>query len=152
MGFFNIFDIAASGMSAQRIRMNVISSNLANADTTRTPEGGPYRRKDVVFVSDPLDGTAQSFGDFLRRAVFGAGKQAQGVRVMEIVEDKKPFRKVYDPYHPDADKDGYVLYPNVDVVEEMVNLISASRSFEANVTAFNSAKDMVLKLLEMGRV
>ncbi len=152
MGFFNIFDIAASGMSAQRIRMNVISSNLANADTTRTPEGGPYRRKDVVFVSDPLDGTAKSFGDFLRCAVFGAGKQAQGVRVMEIVEDKKPFRKVYDPYHPDADKDGYVLYPNVDVVEEMVNLISASRSFEANVTAFNSAKDMVLKLLEMGRV
>jgi len=151
MGFFSVFDIAASGMTAQRIRMNVISSNLANADTTRTPEGGPYRRKDVVFVPASLEKPSGDFGDYFRRMLFESNRP-EGVRVLDIVEDKKPFRKVYDPYHPDADKDGYVLYPNVDVVEEMVNLISASRSFEANVTAFNSAKDMVLKLLEMGRV
>ncbi len=151
MGFFSVFDIAASGMTAQRIRMNVISSNLANADTTRTPEGGPYRRKDVVFVPASLEKPSGDFGDYLRRMLFESNRP-EGVKVLDIVEDKKPFRKVYDPYHPDADKDGYVLYPNVDVVEEMVNLISASRSFEANVTAFNSAKDMVLKLLEMGRV
>lgn len=90
------------------------------------------------------------FGDYFRKAVFSENV-AEGVKVIDVIEDQRPFRKVYDPYHPDADKDGYVSYPNVDVVEEMVNLLSASRSFEANVTAFNSAKDMVLKTLEIGR-
>ncbi len=151
MGFFDIFKISASGMSAQRLRMNVISSNLANADTTRTPEGGPYRRKDVVFAAVRLDKPYKSFGDYIE-SLISPSYQPEGVKVVEIVEDKKPFRKVYDPYHPDADKDGYVTYPNVDVVEEMVNLISASRSFEANVTAFNSAKDMILRTLDIARV
>ena len=151
MGFFDIFKIAASGMSAQRLRMNVISSNLANADTTRTPEGGPYRRKDVVFAAVRLDKPYQSFGDYIE-SLISPSYEPEGVKVVEIVEDNKPFRKVYDPYHPDADKDGYVTYPNVDVVEEMVNLISASRSFEANVTAFNSAKDMILRTLDIARV
>ncbi len=150
MSFFDVFDIAASGMSAQRLRMNVISSNLANANTTRTPEGGPYRRKDVVFMAARLGRTEGGFGEYLRRMLFSPS-EPEGVKVVEIVEDQKPFRKVYDPYHPDADKEGYVLYPNVDVVEEMVNLLSASRSFEANVTAFNSAKDMVMKTLEIAR-
>lgn len=150
MTFFSVFKIAASGMSAQRVRMNVISSNLANAETTRTPEGGPYRRKDVVFMPVSVEKEPESFGDYLRRMIFRSS-ESEGVKVLEIIEDKKPFRKVYDPYHPDADEDGYVTYPNVDVVEEMVNLLSASRSFEANVTAFNSAKDMVLKTLEIGR-
>ncbi len=150
MGFFSIFRVAASGMASQRVRMNVISSNLANANTTRTPEGGPYRRKDVIFMSTDVD-RPESFGDFIRRAVF-SDREVEGVKVLEIVEDPSPFRKVYDPYHPDADKDGYVSYPNVDVVKEMVNLLSASRSFEANVTAFNAAKSMVMKTLEIGRV
>ncbi len=150
MGFFDIFAIASSGMRAQRIRMNVITSNLANAYTTRTPEGGPYRRKDVVFASKMIDGSSNLFEIIFKSII--SQKEPVGVYVVDIVEDKKPFKMVYDPGHPDANKNGYVAYPNIDVVEEMINLISASRSFEANVTAFNSAKDMVLKTLDLGRV
>jgi len=138
-------------MRAQRLRMNVISSNLANAYTTRTPEGGPYRRKDVVFAPSPVDDGAGLFEQIFR-SIINNEKEPEGVKVVDIVEDKRPFKMVYDPGHPDANKDGYVAYPNVDVVEEMINLISASRSFEANVTAFNSAKDMILKTLDIGRV
>ncbi len=151
MSFLNIFKIASSAMRAQRIRMNVISSNLANAYTTRTPEGGPYRRKDVVFAPSPVDGEGGLFEQIFR-SIINNEKEPEGVKVVDIVEDRKPFKMVYDPGHPDANKDGYVAYPNVDVVEEMINLISASRSFEANVTAFNSAKDMILKTLDIGRV
>ncbi len=151
MSFLNIFKIASSGMRAQRIRMNVISSNLANAYTTRTPEGGPYRRKDVVFAPSPLDSNMSPFEQIFR-SIINNGKEVEGVKVVDIVEDRSPFKMVYDPGHPDANKDGYVAYPNVNVVEEMINLISASRSFEANVTAFNSAKDVILKTLDIGRV
>lgn len=138
MGVFRIFDIASSGMYAQRIRMNVIASNLANANTTRTPEGGPYRRKDVVFIPE-------------NNIYYNMGLPV-GVKVGAIVDSKKPFRMVYDPDHPDADSNGYVKYPNVDVVEEMVNMMSAVRSYEANVTVFNGAKDMVLKAIDVLRV
>ncbi|MGB9667531.1 MAG: flagellar basal body rod protein FlgC, partial [Thermosulfidibacteraceae bacterium] len=128
MGIFRIFDIASSGMYAQRVRMNVIASNIANANTTRTAEGGPYKKKDVVFVPES-------------NIYYNMGIPT-GVRVGAIVESKRPFRVVYDPYHPDADKDGYVKYPNVEVVEEMVNMMSSVRSYEANVTVFNGAKDI----------
>ncbi len=138
MGVFRIFDIASSGMYAQRIRMNVIASNLANANTTRTPEGGPYRRKDVVFIPES-------------NIYYNMGLPV-GVKVGTIVDSKKPFRMVYDPDHPDADSSGYVKYPNVDVVEEMVNMMSAVRSYEANVTVFNGAKDMILKAIDVLRV
>lgn len=138
MGVFKIFAIASSGMSAQRTRMNVIASNIANVNTTRTPEGGPYVRKEVVFV--PESNIYYSMG------------RPVGVRVLKIVASNKPFRIVYDPYHPDADENGYVRYPNVDVIEEMVNMMSSVRSYEANVTVFNGAKDMVLKTIELLRV
>lgn len=126
--------VSATGLEAQKIRLNTIASNLANINSTRTPEGGPYRRKDVVFMSYFYDSTAY------------------GVDVKEIVEDKRPFRVVFDPSHPDADKDGYVKYPNINPMEEMVNLISASRAYEANLTMINSYKDMFLRTLDLLKV
>ncbi len=128
-----IFDVAASGMEAQRLRLNTIASNLANVNTTKGPGGLPYRRRDVVFASIPQKG-------FL-----------VPVRVMGIVQDQRPFRRVYEPGHPEADEEGYVMLPNVDPVEEMVNMLSAMRAYEANVAVFNSAKDMALRALEIGR-
>lgn len=139
---FDIFSISASGMEAQRLRMNVISSNLANAETTRTEAGGAYRRKDIVFEAD-----TGGFGDYLRSSMNSYGK---GVRVAGIVDDPRPLKRAYDPGHPDADANGYVAYPNVNVVEEMVNMISAARSYEANVTAFKASRDMAVKALEIG--
>lgn len=141
---FDIFSVSASGMEAQRLRLNVIAGNLANVDTTRTAEGGAYRRKDVVF-------TTQSTGDFggvLKSTLDG---HAKAVKVAGIVEDAKPLKYVYEPGHPDAGKDGYVAYPNVNTVEEMVNMIAASRSYEANVNAFKAARDMANKALEIGQ-
>lgn len=145
MDFFTALDISASGLSAQRIRMNTISSNLANAQSTQTPEGGPYRRKDVVFSANPPQNT---FNEILQGKL--AGKINQ-VNVVEIVEDPRPFKMVYDPNHPNADKSGYVAYPNVNVMEEMVNMLSASRSYEANVSAIKAAQEMALKALEIGK-
>jgi flagellar basal-body rod protein FlgC len=125
--------------------MNLISSNLANANATRTPEGGPYKRKDAVFAATPLD---RPFD----RALDGAtAKQVRKVEVSEIVEDQNPPRLQYDPSHPDANPQGYVAMPNVNVVEEMTDMISATRSYEANVTAVQAAKSMALKTLEIGR-
>lgn len=141
MDFFTAFNISASGLSAQRVRMNVISSNLANVNSTVTPEGGPYRRKDVVFSAMPVK---SSFKEVLKDKI-------NEVNVVEIVEDPRPFRTVYDPYHPNADKNGYVYYPNVNVMEEMVNMLSASRSYEANVSVIKATKNMALKALEIGR-
>ncbi len=126
--------IGATGLEAQKIRMNVIASNIANVNSTRTPSGGPYRRRDLVF--EPF-----KFAD-----------DAVGVNVVKIVEDPRPFKRVYQPGHPDADKEGYVTYPNVDVMEEMVNLISATRAYEANLTLVNSYKDMVSRTIELMRV
>lgn len=139
---FDVFSVSASGMEAQRIRMNIIASNLANVDTTRTPQGGPYRRRDVVFTTD-----GDNFSRLLARGMDGS---LSGVRVVGVVEDKRPLKPVYDPGHPDADESGYVSYPNVNVVEEMVNMLSAVRSYEANVTAFKASRDMILRALEIG--
>jgi flagellar basal-body rod protein FlgC len=139
------FMISASGLDAQKERLNVISSNLANVDSTRTPEGGPYRRRDVVFSSVPA---GHSFGDTFSSL---ASSSEMGVEVSDVISDTRPFKQVYNPQHPDADASGYVLYPNVNPMEEMVNMISASRSYEANVTAFNATKNMALKALEIGK-
>lgn len=135
--------ISAGGLDAQRQRMNVVASNLANASTTRTPEGGPYKRKDVVFEAAPVS----SFESALNAKMEGA----KGVRVAGIVEDKKEPRLVYDPSHPDANKDGYVAFPNVNVIEEMTNMMAATRSYESNVAAINATKSMSMKALEIGK-
>jgi flagellar basal-body rod protein FlgC len=143
MDFFSAMDISASALTAERTRMNLISSNLANANSTRSAEGGAYRRKDAVFTAAPAAG---SFG-----AALGKASAARGVAVSRIVEDQNPPRMQYEPSHPDADPQGYVAYPNVNVVEEMADMITASRSYEANVTAAQAAKSMALKTLELGR-
>lgn len=147
MGFLNSLDIGASALTAQRLRMDIISQNIANAETTRTENGGPYRRKTVVFEERTADG---SFSDYLTKSSQDKliGK---GVRVAKIVEDPSAFRKVYDPGNPDANKEGYVDMPNVDTVTEMVNMISANRAYEANITAMNTTKSMALKTLEIGK-
>jgi flagellar basal-body rod protein FlgC len=125
--------------------MNLISSNLANINTTRTSEGGPYKRKDAVFTAVPLEG---QFGKALDSA---SRQQVRQVVVSEIVEDKNPPRLQYDPSHPDANAQGYVAMPNINVIEEMADMISATRMYEANVTAAQAAKNMALKTLEIGR-
>lgn len=147
MGIFDSIDISASGLTAQRLRMDVIAKNIANANTTRTDTGLPYRRQVVVFRehSKPLPFSAY-LTEQSRKLFLGGG-----VKVTAIKEDKTPYKRVYDPGHPDADRDGYVLMPNVDVVTEMVNMISATRAYEANITALNATKGMALKALEIGR-
>lgn len=135
--------ISAGGLDAQRKRMNVIASNLANAATTKTPEGGPYKRRDVVFESIPVS----EFGKVLNSKM----NDAQGVKVTEIVEDTRPPRMVYDPSHPDANKEGYVAFPNIDVIEEMTNMMATTRSYEANISAVNATKSMSMKALEIGK-
>ena len=143
MNFLNNMDISATGLSAQRLRMNLISSNLANVNTTRTENGEPYKRKDAVFESMKNN----NFEDVLNGQIDAA---STGVKVASIVEDEKPFIQKYDPNHPDADENGYVRLPNVNIVEEMVNMISASRSFEANATAVSTTKDMAMAALKIG--
>lgn len=145
MKIFRSIDIAASGLTAERLRMDIISNNIANVSSTRTEGGGPYRRQMPVFA--PRE--AESFADVFNRAQ--NQMSSEGVRVVGITKDTSPFKRVYDPHHPDADKDGYVNMPNVNVVAEMVDMISASRSYEANVTVINAAKSMALKALEIGR-
>ncbi len=143
MDFFTAIKISGSALNAQRYRLNIISSNLANAQTTRTPQGGPYRRQDVVFEAVPVRST---FDDAMQEALKNS---LEGVRVKEVVKDPTPFKLVYDPGHPDADKDGYVKMPNVNTVVEMVNLINATRSYEANIAAIDAAKNMALKALDI---
>ncbi|HPL99558.1 MAG TPA: flagellar basal body rod protein FlgC [Bacillota bacterium] len=146
MAFLNSINISASGLTAEKLRMDVISRNIANVNTTRTAEGTPYRRQVVVFREGE---SSTHFSEYLSdasRRLIGAG-----VKVTGIKEDKTPFKSVYDPGHPDADENGYVKMPNVDIMTEMVNMISASRAYEANVTAINSTKSMALKALEIGR-
>ncbi len=144
--FLSGFRISGSGMSAQRARMNTISSNIANINTTKTPEGGPYRRKDVVFeaVAD-----AKSFGDVI--GVTDPKSDYARVQVSDVVSDKKAPLMKYEPSHPDANEEGYVAYPNINLMEEMTNMIQASRSYEANVQAVQASKDMALSALEIGR-
>lgn len=146
MNFFNSFNISATGLTAERLRMDVISKNIANANTTRTSAGTPYRRQIPIFKE--MENT--SFADVFEQAL---GKQTpgEGVEVVAIKEDMSDFKREYNPSHPDADEDGYVLLPNVDVVTEMINLISASRAYEANVTLINGTKSMAMKALSIGR-
>lgn len=145
MGFLDSMSISASALTATRLRMDVIAENMANINTTRTADGEPYRRRYVVFrQADP--GT-NSFAAYFNRAKGFAG----GVRVAMIGEDDSPFRLDYDPSNPDANEEGYVEMPNVDVVQEMVDMMSAYRAYEANITALNTFKDMAVKTLEIGR-
>lgn len=146
MSFFNSMNINASGLTAQRLRMDIISQNIANINTTRTENGQPYRRKTVLFEER---NSSSSFGSILKNNMDQLN--GSGVRVSRIVEDNSEFKVVYDPEHPDADENGYVRMPNVNIIEEMVNMISANRSYEANVTAMNTNKNMALKALEIGR-
>lgn len=134
MSLFNIFNVAGSAMSAQAQRLNVVSSNLANADSVTSSNGQPYKAKQVVFSAVPVADSAST-----------------GVKVSEVVEDANPPKMMYDPKHPLADEKGYVAMPNVNVVEEMVNMISASRSYQTNVETMNAAKTMLLKTLTLGQ-
>lgn len=145
MDFFTAMEVSASGLAAQRVRMNVASSNLANVSTTQGPDGGPYRRKDVVLTAAAppqalAGGRAGGYADAVR-----------GVEVSAIVEDANPPTLEYDPGHPDADADGYVAYPNINSVEEMVDMITASRAYEAGITAMGTAVSMAERALGIGR-
>ena len=132
MSVFNVFHIAGSALTAQSQRLNAVASNLANADSIAGPDGKPYRAKQVVFEATPMNG-------------------AQGVRVKQVVEDASPGRMVFDPRNPAADEQGYVMMPNVNAVDEMVNMISASRSYQTNAEVMNTAKQLLLKTLTLGQ-
>ena len=134
MGMFNVFNIAGSALTAQAMRLNTVASNLANADSIAGPDGQPYRAKQVVFEATPI-----------------SGQVGQGVRVKQVVEDASPGRMIYDPRNPAADEKGYVMMPNVSVVDEMVNMISASRSYQTNSDVMNTAKQLLLKTLTLGQ-
>ena len=142
MDVFSAMETLASGLTAERVRMNITASNLANSQTTRTESGEAYRRRDVVLEAINLQDNG--FASALEREV-------SGVQVTQIVEDDDPFRRVYDPPHPDAAEDGYVNMPNVNMVEEMVGMVMASRAYEAGVTAMQSVRDMASKALTLGR-
>jgi flagellar basal-body rod protein FlgC len=141
MEFFTTFKICGSGLSAQRAKIDVITSNLANVNTTSTPEGGPYKRKIISFTAEPLK---QGFDKTLDDAV-------QMVKVKQVTEDKEGFKKIFDPAHPDADKDGFVSLPNVNVMLEMADMITASRTYEACATAFDAAKNMAVTAMNIGK-
>lgn len=143
MGVFNAMNVAATGMTAQRLRMDVIAENLANVNTTRTSDGSPYRRKMVVFEEKDTTSFDNVLNGYLDQY------QPNGVKVTKIVEDQSDLRLVYEPDNPDADENGYVSYPNVDTVTEMTNLIDSSRAYEASATSFNAAKSIAMKGLEL---
>lgn len=143
MDFLTSMKISASGLSANRKRMGAISSNIANAQTTRTAEGGPYRAKEVVFGSEPV---RNSFSEILDGQING-----QAVHATEVVNMNKPHILKYEPGHPDADPNGYVYYPNINIMTEMANMISATRAYEANINAFNTSKSMAQKALEISK-
>jgi flagellar basal-body rod protein FlgC len=145
MDFLSSLNISGSGLTAQKLRMDVISQNIANADVTRTEAGTPYRRKMVVLSS--IKGN-ESFRDVLNQAT---AVKAGGVQVESIVEDQSDLVPVYNPSHPDANEEGYVMMPNVNTAQEMIDMLSSSRAYEANVTAFNATKAMILKALDIGR-
>lgn len=145
MDFSTGLRVSSSGLSAQRLRMNTISSNIANINTTRTPEGGPYRRKDVIFESMP---ETRNFGEVLTSL---PDRNIERVQVTDVHVDRGAPLMKYEPNHPDANKDGYVAYPNVNLMEEMTNMIQATRSYEANVSAMTATKDMANAALEIGR-
>ena len=136
MNSFDVLTVSGSALEAQRRRMNVIASNLANAQSTRTEEGGPYKRRDVVFVSTTVGDNSAGM---------------KGVKVADVVTDGKPPKPIYDPGHPDANEEGLVMMPNINPMEEMVNMMMAMRAYEASVSAYNTAKAMMQKSLELGR-
>ena len=144
MDLYDAMHTSASGLSAQRLRMNLISANLANVNTTRTPEGGPYRRKEVVFSAVPK---GASFRDHLKAR---PAKAPCEVRPLKIIEDQRPAVVKYAPHHPDANPEGYVALPQINVMEEMVNMISASRSYQNNVEVLNTSKSLLAKTLGIG--
>jgi flagellar basal-body rod protein FlgC len=146
MNFLSAMATSSSGMAAQRFRMNIISANIANSETTRTPEGGPYRRRDVIFGALPAPRT---FEEELRSQQLP--DDPLHAKVLGVAIDERPPILRYEPSHPDANEDGYVAMPNINPMEEMVNLMLASRSYEANVAAFNATKSMALKALEIAR-
>ena len=141
MNFLKSLETSASGLYAQRKRMDIIASNLANIETTRTDKGGPYRRKMVVMRTKEMD---QDFDQMFNSSV-------KGVQIEDIVEDQAPFKRVYNPSHPDADSDGYLSKPNVDLIVETTNMLMARRAFEANIAAIKATRQMVIKALEIGR-
>jgi flagellar basal-body rod protein FlgC len=141
MNFLKSLETSASGLYAQRKRMDIIASNLANIETTRTEKGGPYRRKMVVMRTAEMD---QDFDTIFNCSV-------KGVQIDDVVEDQTPFKKVYNPSHPDADGDGYLYKPNVDLIVETTNMLMARRAFEANIAAIKATRQMVIKALEIGR-
>lgn len=143
---FRSIDISSSGLTAERFRMNIISNNIANANTTRTENGEPFRRKLPVFQE-----REDSISEKLRGNLFSDVQRGNGVRVMSVVEDDTEFKMIYNPGHPDANKEGYVKMPNVDIVKEMVDLISASRAYEANLSIIDTSKTLVQRLLGLGR-
>jgi len=145
MSLFTAISISASGMEAQRTRAEIITENLANADTTRTPDGGPYKRKDAVFSTSPA---AISFADAMASASSGTG---QGVSVSDVITDESDPERRYLPGHPDADAEGYVSFPKVNPASEMVDLMGASRGYEANVAAISAAKDMIARSIDLFR-
>ena len=149
MSFLSSLNISATGMTAQRFRLDVAAENIANIETTRTEDGGPYRRKMVV-----LQAKEDTFRDYLYRAAYsdkGASGTTAGVRATAIVEDETELKAVYNPDHPDADENGYVRMPNIDLVKEMTDSMAATRAYEANITAFNAVKLMAQKALEIGQ-
>ena len=146
MSFLDSFDISASGLTAERQRLDIDAENLANTNTTRTESGGTYRRKMVVLQEIPQTSFRSRFNSILNRTA-----SKGGVQVTEIVEDQRDLNPVYNPDHPDADEDGYVMMPNVDPVKETIDGMSATRSYEANITAFNAMKLMAQKALDIGK-
>ncbi len=165
VGLFSGLNISATGLRAQRVRINVISSNIANVETTRTPDGGPYRRQHVILEADPeefdqflvkeqnkIRGTKTEPGHIrIPQPEWPISKEniGSGVKILEIRKDEGPDKLVYNPDHPDADENGYLHMPNVNIVEEMVDMITATRAYEANTTAFNSTKAMLMKALDL---
>lgn len=143
MGILSMLRIGASALNSQRVRMETIATNLANLHTTRTQEGGPYKKKEVVFMPTDVS-EAKGFGQML-------SERMEGVKVDDIKQSDKPFQKVYDPGHPDADGEGYVTFPNVNLMEEMADMMAATRAYEANVNVVNTTKDMFLKALDIGK-
>jgi flagellar basal-body rod protein FlgC len=141
MEFLTALDISSSGMKVQRKRMEVIADNLANSETTRTPGGGPYRRKMVVMMEKALTDRFEEVLD----------DKVRGVEIAEVVEDRTPFKKEFNPNHPDADDQGYLMKPNVDLIVETTNMLMARRAFEANLAAIKTTRQMVLRSLEIGR-
>lgn len=147
MSFLDSINISASALTAERLRMDIISKNIANANTTRTANGTPYRRQVVIFQESERD---MPFSRFLTTELNKFN--TRGVKVSGVIEDKSEFKLVYNPGHPDADEKGYVQMPNVDIMIEMVNMISATRAYEANITSINSTKNMIMKALDIGRI